>query len=647
MTLLGRIHSPADLQAMDAEQLPILALEIRNELIERVTKTGGHLGPNLGVVELTIALHRVYQSPNDVIVFDTGHQTYVHKMLTGRADAFDSLRKAGGLSGYPSRAESVHDVVENSHASTALAWADGIAKGFEQTGELNHRHVVGVIGDGALTGGMAWEALNNIAASDRPLVIVVNDNERSYSPTIGGVATHLATLRTARSYERFLDWGKGLLGRTPVVGEPIYETLHGLKKGLKDIVAPQGMFEDLGLKYIGPVDGHDIEALEHSLRRARAFSGPVIVHVITEKGRGYRPAELDDAERFHAVGVIDVETGQPLAASGTSWTSVFTDELLCLARERRDVVAITAAMMGPVGLTRFAKEFPDRTFDVGIAEQHAVTSAAGMAFAGLHPVVAVYSTFMNRAFDQVLFDCALHNAGVTFVLDRSGVTGDDGASHNGMWDMSILRIVPGIRIAAPRDASTLTAALREAVSIDDGPTVIRFPKGAVNPDTPAIDHLGSVDILHQDVDATVLLISVGVFAPLCLDVAARLADQGIGVTVVDPHWVMPVSPDLVALAARHQLVVTVEDNIRTGGIGSAISAELRAHEVDVPCRDIGIEPRFLEHGNRAGVLSSMGLTAQDVSRTIVETMARFDGAQMIDDSESAAGVPESDQSADS
>jgi 1-deoxy-D-xylulose-5-phosphate synthase len=642
--MLGRIHSPADLQALDPEQLPILALEIRNELIERVTKTGGHLGPNLGVVELTIALHRTFRSPNDVIVFDTGHQTYVHKMLTGRADAFDGLRKAGGLSGYPSRAESVHDVVENSHASTALAWADGIAKGFEQTGELNHRHVVGVIGDGALTGGMAWEALNNIAASERPLVIVVNDNERSYSPTIGGVATHLATLRTARSYERFLDWGKGLLGRTPVVGEPIYETLHGLKKGLKDIVAPQGMFEDLGLKYIGPVDGHDIEALEHSLRRARAYSGPVIVHVITEKGRGYRPAELDDAERFHAVGVIDVETGQPLAATGTSWTSVFTEELLCVARERRDVVAITAAMMGPVGLTRFAQEFPDRTFDVGIAEQHAVTSAAGMAYAGLHPVVAVYSTFMNRAFDQVLFDCALHNAGVTFVLDRSGVTGDDGASHNGMWDMSILGIVPGIRIAAPRDAATLTSALREAVRIDDGPTVIRFPKGVVNPDTPAIDQVGSVDILHQDDDASVLLISVGVFAPLCLDVAARLADQGIGVTVVDPCWVMPVSPDLVTLARRHQLVVTVEDNIRTGGVGSAISAELRANEVDVPCRDIGIEPRFLDHGNRAGVLASMGLTAQDVSRTIVETMARFDS--LVESSESAQSRPESDQSAE-
>ncbi len=626
MTLLGRINSPADVQSLDPEQLPALALEIRNELIDRVTKTGGHLGPNLGVVELTIALHRVFRSPNDVIVFDTGHQTYVHKMLTGRADAFDELRKGGGLSGYPSRAESVHDVVENSHASTALAWADGIAKGFERTGQLQHRHVVGVIGDGAMTGGMAWEAINNIAASDRPLVIVVNDNERSYSPTIGGMAAHLATLRTARSYEKVLDWGKGTLGRTPVVGEPLYETLHGLKKGLKDIVAPQGMFEDLGLKYIGPVDGHDIEALEHSLRRARAFSGPVIVHVITEKGRGYLPAERDDSERFHAVGVIDIETGQALAKSGTSWTSIFSDELIDIARGREDVVAITAAMMGPVGLTRFAKEFPRRTYDVGIAEQHAVTSAAGMAFAGLHPVVAVYSTFINRAFDQVLMDCALHKAGVTFVLDRSGVTGDDGATHNGMWDLSILPIVPGIRIAAPRDAGTLRAALREAVSIDDGPTVIRFAKGAVNEEMAPVRRSGSVDILHEDPQASVLLVSVGVFAPLCLDVAARLADQGIGVTVVDPRWVIPVSDDLVKLGAKHDLVVTVEDNLRSGGIGSAVSAALRSHEIDVPCRDIGIEPRFLEQGNRAAVLASLGLTAQDISRQIVETVARFENS---------------------
>ena len=635
--MLGRINSPADLQALAPEQLPALALEIRNELIDRVTKTGGHLGPNLGVVELTIALHRVYRSPNDVILFDTGHQTYVHKMLTGRADAFDELRKAGGLSGYPSRAESVHDVIENSHASTALAWADGIAKGFERTGQLKSRHVVGVIGDGAMTGGMAWEAINNIAASDRPLVIVVNDNERSYSPTIGGVATHLATLRTARSYEKFLDWGKGVLGRTPIVGEPIYETLHGLKKGLKDIVAPQGMFEDLGLKYIGPVDGHDVEALEHALRRARSFMGPVIVHVITEKGRGYLPAELDDAERFHAVGVIDIETGQPLAKSGTSWTSVFTNELIDIARERSDVVAITAAMMGPVGLTRFAKEFPLRTYDVGIAEQHAVTSATGMAYAGLHPVVAVYSTFINRAFDQVLMDSALHKAGVTFVLDRSGVTGDDGASHNGMWDMSLLPIVPGIRIAAPRDAQTLQSALREAVSIEDGPTVIRFPKGAINAETPAINRSGSVDILHQDSDPHVLLVSVGVFAPMCLDVAARLADQGIGVTVVDPRWVIPVSEDLIELGSRHQLVVTVEDNLRAGGIGSAVSAALRSHEIDVPCRDIGIESRFLEHGTRASILASLGLTAQDISRQIVETIARFENSVSGADSVESRG----------
>ena len=467
-------------------------------------------------------------------------------------------------------------------------------------------------------------------------MIVVNDNERSYSPTIGGVATHLATLRTARSYEGFLDWGKGVLGRTPVVGEPIYETLHGLKKGLKDIVAPQGMFEDLGLKYIGPVDGHDIEALEHALRRARAFEGPVIVHVITEKGRGYRPAELDEAERFHAVGVIDAETGQPLSRSGTSWTSVFTDELIEVARERDDVVAITAAMMGPVGLTKFAQEFPQRTYDVGIAEQHAVTSAAGMAFAGLHPVVAVYSTFINRAFDQVLMDCALHKAGVTFVLDRSGITGDDGASHNGMWDMTLLSIVPGIRIAAPRDADTLRESLREAVCVDDGPTVIRFPKGAVNDEMKALSRAGSVDVLHQDPDSSVLLVSVGVFAPLCLDVAARLADQGIGVTVVDPRWVFPVSDDLVALASKHQLVVTVEDNLRIGGIGSAISSALRSNDIDIPCRDIGIEPRFLEHGARAAVLTSLGLTAQDVSRQIVETVARIENVSSAVDASSEA-----------
>ncbi len=625
MTVLRGIRSPEDLRALPAEQLPALAEEIRSELVEKVTRSGGHLGPNLGVVELTIALHRVFRSPQDVLVFDTGHQSYVHKMLTGRLEGFEHLRQEGHLSGYPSRAESEHDVVENSHASTALSWVDGIAKGFERTGELEHRHVVGIIGDGALTGGMAWEAINNIAAApDRPLVMVVNDNGRSYSPTIGGLADHLATLRTAHSYERVLDWGKSALGRTPVVGAPLYETLHGVKKGLKDVLAPQGMFEDLGLKYIGPVDGHDCVALEHALARAKHFPGPVLVHVITEKGRGYKPALADEAERFHAVGVIDAETGLPLTASGTSWTNVFSDELVTQGRLRPEVVAITAAMMGPTGLDRFCAQFPDRTYDVGIAEQHGATSAAGMAYAGLHPVFAVYATFINRAFDQVLMDCALHRAGVTFVLDRAGVTGDDGASHNGMWDMSILQVVPGLRIAAPRDSATLREELREALDVGDAPTVVRFPKGAVGPDVPAVERIDGVDVLRLDEAATVLLVSVGSFAPLCLEVADRLADQGIGVTVVDPRWVSPVPSAVVELARGHQLVVSVEDNSRQGGIGSSVAAALRDADVDVPLRDFGIERAFLHHGTRASVLSELGLTAQDVSRAVVETVARLD-----------------------
>jgi 1-deoxy-D-xylulose-5-phosphate synthase len=642
MTVLRGIRSPEDLRALPAEQLPALAEEIRGELVEKVTRTGGHLGPNLGVVELTIALHRVFRSPQDVLVFDTGHQSYVHKMLTGRLEGFEHLKQEGGLSGYPSRSESEHDVVENSHASTALSWADGIAKGFERTGELEHRHVVGIIGDGALTGGMAWEAINNIAASpDRPLVMVVNDNGRSYSPTIGGLADHLATLRTAHSYERVLDWGKSVLGRTPVVGAPIYETLHGVKKGLKDVLAPQGMFEDLGLKYIGPVDGHDCVALEHALTRARNFPGPVIVHVITEKGRGYQPALADEAERFHAVGVIDAETGMPLKASGTTWTSVFSDELVAQGRLRPDVVAITAAMMGPTGLDKFCEQFPDRTYDVGIAEQHGATSAAGMAYAGLHPVFAVYATFINRAFDQVLMDCALHRAGVTFVLDRAGVTGDDGASHNGMWDMSILQVVPGLRIAAPRDAATLREELREALDVDDAPTVVRFPKGAVGVAVPALERVDGVDVLRRDEDATVLLVSVGSFAPVCLEVADRLAQQGISVTVVDPRWVSPVPPALVDLARRHQLVVSVEDNSRQGGIGSSIAAALRDADVDVPFRDFGIEREFLHHASRASVLSQIGLTAQDVSRHVVETVARLDHSAQQGDGSDASEVERS------
>jgi 1-deoxy-D-xylulose-5-phosphate synthase len=623
--LLETVNSPRDLRRLDRAQLDALAEEIRQFLISSVTRTGGHLGPNLGAVELTLALHRVFDSPHDRILWDTGHQAYVHKIVTGRAARFDRLRQKGGLSGYPSQAESEHDVIENSHASTALSYADGMAKAFQLRGETD-RHVVAVIGDGSLTGGMAWEAINNIAADrTRRLVIVVNDNERSYAPTIGGLAHHLATLRTTRGYERFLEWGKQMLGRTPVVGQPIFEALHGVKKGIKDIVAPQGMFEDLGLKYVGPIDGHDIDEVEHALRRARAFGGPVLVHCITRKGLGYVHAENDSTDHFHGIGVIDPETGQPLASAGTSWTSVFSDEMVALGDERRDIVGITAAMLVPVGLDRFAEKFPDRVFDVGIAEQHAATSAAGLALGGMHPVVAVYATFLNRAFDQVLMDVALHRCGVTFVLDRAGVTGDDGPSHNGMWDMAFLQVVPGLRIAAPRDAVTLRSLLREAVDVDDAPTVVRFPKGAVGADIVAVDQVGGVDVLRRGESPDVLLVSVGSMAETALEVAGRCAQQGIEVTVVDPRWVKPVNDEIVRLAREHRLVVTVEDGIRTGGVGAAVAQALRDSGVPTPLRDFGVPPRFLDHAKRSEVLADIGLTAQDIARHVVETVSSVQG----------------------
>ncbi|MEU6083922.1 1-deoxy-D-xylulose-5-phosphate synthase [Streptomyces sp. NPDC047108] len=627
MALLTRIRGPRDLDRLGPKQLNQLAAEIRDFLVGAVSRTGGHLGPNLGVVELTIALHRVFDSPKDRVLFDTGHQSYVHKLLTGRQD-FSKLRAKGGLSGYPSRAESEHDVIENSHASTVLGWADGLAKANQV--RKKDDHVVAVIGDGALTGGMAWEALNNIAdAKDRPLVIVVNDNERSYAPTIGGLANHLATLRTTDGYERFLARGKDLLERTPVLGRPLYETLHGAKKGLKDFIAPQGMFEDLGLKYVGPIDGHDIEALESALQRAKRFGGPVIVHCLTEKGRGYTPAVEDEADRFHAVPVIHPDTGLPVSAAGADWTSVFGEEMVKLGTEREDVVAITAAMLQPVGLHKFAKAFPDRVYDVGIAEQHAAVSAAGLATGGLHPVVAIYATFLNRAFDQVLMDVALHKCGVTFVLDRAGVTGSDGASHNGMWDMSILQVVPTLRIAAPRDADQLRAQLREAVEVDDAPTVVRYSKGAVGPAVPAVGRIGGMDLLRGPADETarpdVLLVSVGALAPMCLEVADLLDKQGISTTVVDPRWVKPVDEQLPALAERHRVVVTVEDNGRAGGVGSAVAQALRDAGVDVPLRDFGIPPRFLDHASRKEVLAEIGLTAPDIARQVTGLVAELDG----------------------
>ncbi|ACU97411.1 1-deoxy-D-xylulose-5-phosphate synthase [Saccharomonospora viridis] len=635
MTLLESVHGPADLKRMDHDQLRVLAEEIRDFLVEKVCRTGGHLGPNLGVVELTLALHRVFDSPKDALLFDVGHQSYVHKIVTGRHRDFDRLRQLGGISGYPARAESEHDIIENSHASTALSYADGLARAYQLAG--GGRHAVAIVGDGALTGGMCWEALNNIAADpERPVVIVVNDNGRSYSPTIGGFAEHLAALRLRRGYERLLDGGKELLQNTPVVGKPLYTALHAAKAGIKDALSPQVMFSDLGLKYIGPVDGHDLPALEKALLNAKAFGGPVIVHAVTQKGHGYPPAVNHKADQMHQTDPVDPQTGKP-PVKGPSWTSVFGDELVKIGAERQDVVAITAAMLRSTGLQKFADAFPDRCIDVGIAEQHAVTSAAGLAMGGLHPVVAVYSTFLNRAFDQVLLDVALHRQPVTLVLDRAGITGPDGPSHHGMWDLSLLGMVPGMRVAAPRDAQTLREELREAVAVSDGPTALRFSRGSVVDSVPAVDRLGCVDVLRQANDEDVLLVAVGAFGQLGLAAADRLADQGIGVTVVDPRWVLPVPEELVDLAASYRLVVTLEDSGRHGGFGSALATALRDADCDVPLRDLAVPQQFLEHGTREEVLASIGLTAQDVARKVTEWAAGRLG-DSVQESEAAEGA---------
>ena len=631
MAKLADITGPADLRNLGDGELADLADEIRAELIRTCAPRGGHLGPNLGVVELTLAIHRVFDSPEDRVVFDTGHQAYVHKMLTGRAGQFDSLRTEGGLSGYPSQSESDHDIVENSHASTSLSWADGLAKAHHLRGE--RRHVVAVIGDGALTGGMAWEAMNNIAAgpTDSPYaspVVIVNDNGRSYMPTVGGLAEHLTTLRTNPRYEQVLDMVKTRLNGVRGVGPAVYDALHAMKKGVKDVLAPQGLFEDLGMKYVGPVDGHDRVAVEHALQQAKRFHGPVIVHVITQKGFGYDPAVRNEADQFHQIGAFDPETGEARSTGG-NWTTHFSAEMIRLGAERDDIVGVTAAMLYPVGLDAFAAAYPERIFDVGIAEQHAVTSAAGLALGGMHPVVAIYATFMNRAFDQVLMDVALHRCGVTFVIDRAGVTGSDGASHNGMWDMSIFQVVPGLRIAAPRDGARVAELLREAVDVADAPTMVRLPKGRPPADLPPVDRAGSMDVLARKGDREVLIVGVGSMASVAVEVADRLDDQGIGVTVVDPRWVKPWDPAIVDLARAHRLVVCVEDNGRVGGVGSTLLALLNEERVVTPVRIHGIPQHFLDHAERDAILERIGLTPQALARGIVEDVTALGNGESI------------------
>ena len=636
MPLLDEINGPEDLNGLTPEQLHQVAAEIRAFLVTNVSRTGGHLGPNLGVVELTIALHRVFDSPTDAIIFDTGHQSYVHKILTGRKHLFPTLRQPGGLSGYPSRAESPHDWVENSHASTSLSWADGMAKAFHLRGE--DRFVVAVIGDGALTGGMTWEAVNNIAVdNDERLVVVVNDNGRSYTPTVGGVATQLSGLgkqlsaiRTDRRYERMLARIKGAVRNAPLIGQIVYGLLHGFKMGVKDVLAPQGMFSDLGLKYVGPIDGHDIEAVELALHQAKGFGGPVLVHCITQKGRGFKAAEEDEQDRFHAIGKIDEVTGASLAELGIrTWTDAFGEELARIGATNERVVAITAAMLHPTGLDQFARHFPQRTFDVGIAEQHAVTSAAGLAAGGMHPVFAVYATFLNRAFDQVLMDVALHRQGVTFVLDRAGVTGPDGPSHNGMWDASLLGLVPGLRLTSPRDEPRLGAALRLAVTIDDGPTVLRYSKDPLPDELPAVETRGDVDVLLAGPRPRVLVVGYGQLCSIAVQVGQRLSQQGIGATVVDPVWALPVSDDLLALVAEHELVLTIEDNGLAGGLGSRLSQAARAAGIDTRVREFGIPQQFLPQGSRAQLLEDFGLTAQQIARFATELVAAVESSEPV------------------
>ena len=661
--LLASVRKPADLDRLTSEDLVALAAEIRRHLVASVARTGGHLGPNLGVVELTIALHRTFRSPRDTIVFDTGHQAYVHKLLTGRQD-FAHLRERGGLSGYPSRAESVHDVVENSHASTSLSWADGIARANHLQGH-DERHVVAVIGDGAMTGGMAWEALDNIAdSSDRHLVIVVNDNGRSYAPTIGGLAHHLDALRTNPGYERVLSGVKRTLLSQGAPGRAAFDALHGLKRGLKDVLVPSAFFEDLGIKYTGPVDGHDITAIEFALTRAREYAEPVIVHVITEKGRGYTPAEEHGPDRFHAVGQIHPETGLPVVAERFGWTSVFAEEIVSLARCDDRIVGVTAAMQAPVGLQPMADAMPERVIDVGIAEQHALTFSAGLAFAGMHPVVALYATFLNRAFDQVLMDVALHRAGVTIVLDRAGITGTDGASHNGMWDMALLAHVPGLRLAAPRDEATLRDSLRQAMSVGDAPTVVRYPKGTLPEPLAAVRRLGLEDAEKSPYDAGVqgdasagealgevsafdvvdvllenrepadapqlLLVGVGAMAAHAHEAGRALEQEDRAVTVVHPHWVIPPPGPLVAAAAQADVVIVVEDGLVDGGIGSQLRDAVEdywAGRSDAAgprvWRRIGIPRQFIDTATRDQLLEDFGMRAPDIAEA---ARAAADGA---------------------
>jgi 1-deoxy-D-xylulose-5-phosphate synthase len=632
--MLESIRQPSDLRPLSGDQLTELAAEIRDFLIRACSPRGGHLGPNLGVVELTISLHRALDSPVDRIVWDTGHQAYVHKLLTGRQADFTSLRTLGGLSGYPSRSESPHDVIENSHASTALGYALGLAEardlgsaGMDPDGTPVGR-VVAVVGDGSLTGGVALEALNLIGHRKPDLLVILNDNGRSYAPTVGGLAGHLAPFRLHPGYETLKKGVEGTLGRVPLVGEGMVEAAKRVKEGAKALVAPRVVFEDLGWQYAGPVDGHDLAALEKALDHAKRVPGPVLLHVITQKGHGYPPAEQHEEDNYHSLGAFDPATGRVLPKSGddVQFTQVFGQALLDEARRHPELVAISAAMLGPTKLTVMQREFPERVFDVGIAEQVGVTMAAGMALRGLRPVCAIYSTFLQRAFDQVMMDVALHRLPVIFVLDRSGITGEDGSSHHGVYDVTYLREIPNLVIASPRDGHELRRALATAVAHTAGPFAIRFPKSTTPKLTVAGPvrklKLGAWDVRTRGRD--VLLLGLGKLAVSCEDAVRLLKQDGISVTLVDPRWVKPLDPRLGALAGAHRLVVTVEDNVLAGGFGSAVAEVLADEEVHTPLLRLGIPDQFLPHGKREVLLAELGLDAVGIAERVRKSLHRLE-----------------------
>jgi 1-deoxy-D-xylulose-5-phosphate synthase len=623
---LADIRQPSDLRPLTLPQLEGLAAEIREFVVSAVSETGGHLGSNLGAVELTLALHRVFDSPRDAILWDTGHQAYIHKIVTGRRAGFNKLRQADGISGYPSREESIHDFIENSHASTVLSYAYGLAVARDAGQSVDRRHIVAVIGDGSMTGGMAYEALNNLGHSDKRVIIVLNDNGRSYAPTVsnlsqGALSNKLTDIRLnpvyVRRQRKIEKWLKDL----PVIGPQAERGMEAFKAGVREFLQPPAFFEALGVRYVGPIDGHDIAALEHAFKAAqqRVEEGPIVIHVITQKGRGYSPAEDDDEKHLHDAPVFNPATG-PSKSVPTGYTEAFSDTIVNLAKTDPRIVAITAAMPGPTGLIQFQQQFPDRFFDVGIAEQHAVTAAAGMAMGGMRPIVALYSTFLNRAWDQVVYDVALHRLPVIFCLDRAGITGDDGPSHHGIYDMALLSKVPGMRVLAPSSTQEVEQMLKDAITLaNEGPVVIRYPKGvARSVDAADVGSGLAARKLLTDESNTVCILAIGKMVAASLDAAALLAAKGISATVWDVRSCAPLDQSMIDNAAAHQVVVTVEDGIREGGIGMTIedlvSHATGSHRPSIEV--LGIPKQFIPQAKPDAILSRLGLNAEGIAATV-------------------------------